>query len=121
MLPGTRSSRPAMCWVQLSSQKLTAAMMHQQRRAAAMARHLTMTFLKSVSTKPKKSRVGVIIDKPSPAGGIEGHLEIAMGAAGPCRAHTHTRSYARPRSEYLEVESDTVARLLQSSGFVIEL
>jgi len=58
----------------------------QQRTIAAMPRNPAVILLKSVSSKPTKLRVGVTTDKPSTAGEVEGHLEIATSAAGPCQA-----------------------------------
>lgn len=42
-----------------------------------------MILIESVSTKLKKLRVGVATDKQEE---VEGHLETARRAAGPCQA-----------------------------------
>lgn len=77
-------SRPATCWMRICSQKkLMAARTHLQRTAPAISRNPAMILIESVSTKLKKLRVGVATDKQEE---VEGHLETARRAAGPCQA-----------------------------------
>lgn len=60
-----------------------AARTHLERTAEAMPRNPAMICLQSISTKPKKLRVGIVTEKQEE---VERHLEIATRAAGQCQA-----------------------------------